>query len=206
MSRRRRLGRIGETFAATPSDYRVENPSLFPAWVWMRPPDAYDAPRKRGGPLFAEMDRLGFRVQVIPQTTAVHNVAIWRPWTYIVCSLPSGDFTETAESVDDAPCSVIMDCHFPIMNMEQAIGDDEQLIHIIDNKESLLANLALADAVTVPQAGWAADLAAVNPNVFLLPDYTDATADRFGVRLAEVAQASANIKKARQAARREMGL
>lgn len=201
---KRRLRRIGEALASEPR-YRVENPERFPAWVWLRPPDAYDAPRKRGGPVFEEMARLGFRVTVFDQGAEV-RVPINRPWTYIVCSVPGGDCGPWVESVADDPCSVIMDCHFPIMNMEIAIGADTEIMAVIDNKETILANLALADAVTVPQPGWAADLAAINPNVYLLPNFEEHRADEFGLRLAEIALASASVKQARQAARREMGL
>lgn len=126
---KRRLRRIGEALTSNQPSYRVENPERFPAWVWLRPPDAYDAPRKRGGPVFEEMARLGFRVTMF----------------------------------------------------DQGIG------------------------VRV-QPGWAADLAAINPNVYLLPNFEEHRGDEFGLRLAEIALASAQVKQARQAARREMGL
>jgi hypothetical protein len=184
----------------------VENPALFPGWVWAKPPPDFDAPRKRGGPVFELMKQMGMRVEVFEGGDTAARVPIWRPWTYIVLSLPAADCSEWMGSLDDLACSVIMDCHFPIMNMGNAIGANSDIVDIIDNKPILLANLALADVITVPQPGWAADLAEVNPNVFLLPDFDEANAEAFSLRLMEIAQASVGVKQARQAARREMGL
>lgn len=187
---------------------KVENPELFLAWVWCEPQEAYDAPHLRGGPIFEAMADMGLRVQVIPQTATgeVAQVTIRRPWTIVFATVPAADFTSAATAMADDTCSVIMDCYWPIMNMEQAIGTDDQIIGVIDHKDVLLANLALADVVTVPHARWAEQLAEVNPNVHILPDYEDDQPERFALRLQEIAQASIRVKQARQAARREMGL
>lgn len=203
MSRRRRLRRVVESLPP-PSGPVVENPNLFAAWAWLRPADDFDAPRLRGGPVFEEMARLGFRVQTIPAGVEA-RVEVWRPWTFVVLSVPSSD---ASGWIDELPnhSSVIMDCHFPIMDMETAIGANDQLVDIIDNKDMLLANLAAADVVTVPRPEWAADLAEVNPNVFLLPDYDERCPQAFHLRLGEVALASQQVKAARARLRGEMGL
>lgn len=205
MNRRRRgLRRIAET-AASVDNYRVENPSLFASWVWISPPDEFDAPVKRGRRLFEEMAHIGYRVELLSAGWE-GQLSIWRPWTFIVGPVPAADVSAWVGGLDDLHCSVIFDCHFPIMNLETAIGADDQIIGVIDRKDVMLANLALADAVTVPHPSWATDLAEVNPNVFLLPDYDDRSADRFGIRLAEIAQTSMRIKLDRQRVRKEMGL
>ena len=69
---------------------KVENPGMFPAWVWLRPADGYDAPRKRGEDAFAAFAALGFRLQIIPagSTGDATRCEIHRPWTFIFGSLP----------------------------------------------------------------------------------------------------------------------
>lgn len=201
---KRRLRRIAEDLHELLPGPKLENPALFPGWVWCRPPAAYDAPLKRGELFFKALAEFGVRVEIVEQVPNV-AVPIWRPWTYLVCSVPTEDWSAALEALP-THCSVIMDCHFPIMNMETAIGNDADIIDIIDRKPTLLANLALADAVTVPQRGWAADLAEVNPNVFLLPDFDIDHPEAFSVRMVEIAQASVRVKQGRLLVRQEMGL
>lgn len=186
---------------------RFENPELFPAWIFAKPPDGYDAVNLRGGPVFEVMAEMGLRVQVIEAGAGDVRVEFLRPWTYVYLPVPADDCQPWVEGLPSYS-SVIMDCHFPIMNMETAIGTDRTLIDVIDNKDTLLANLAAADVVTVPKETWAADLSEVNPNVFLLPDLRESDQDPSGfiMRLSEIAQASIRVKQARLVARREMGL
>lgn len=186
---------------------RFENPELFPAWIFAKPPAGYDAVNLRGGPVFEVMAEMGLRVQVIEAGAGDVRVEFHRPWTYVYLPVPSADCSAWVEGLPSYS-SVIMDCHFPIMNMETAIGADQTLIDLIDNKDTLLANLAVADVVTVPKEEWAADLAEVNRNVFLLPDLKESDQDPsvFIMRLSEIAQASAKAKQSRLDARREMGL
>jgi len=210
---------------------KFERPELMPAWVWCEPPADFDAIRLRGELYFAGLEETGIRVQRVKAGTA-YNAAVYQPWTFMFMMLPWDDFADHAEWFATRNASLIMDCHFPIMNMETAVGSDQTLVDIIDRKDTLLANLALADAVTCPRPEWAADLAEVNPNVFVLPDieapawmYDDsdsdeepsdaevdeyesamASAQRFGMRMMEIAQASIRVKQERMRARREMTL
>ncbi len=202
MTRRRKILRSISTGRIAP---RVENPDVLPAWVFMEPPAGHNAIRLRGGLFFDALEQLGIRVQRI-RAGESGNIGVWSPWTYVFLSVPFEDVGPSTERVADANCSVIMDCHFPIMNMERAIGSDGDLADIIDHKDTMLQNLAHADVVTVPQPGWAADLAEVNPNVFLLPDFDIATGAAFSLRMGEIAAASIRAKQARQKARREVGL
>jgi hypothetical protein len=186
---------------------RIENPDLFPAWAWLRPPDDFNAPYLRGELFFETAADMGLRVQTIAAGAVGDEarVAIWRPWTYVVLPLPASDVSGWIGGLPDH-CSVIMDCHFPIMDMETAVGSADQLVEIIDQKDMLLANLALADVVTVPRPVWAEALARVNPNVFVLPDFDEARPDAFGLRMVEIALASVRVARARAAACEEMGL
>lgn len=61
---------------------------------------------------------------------------------------------------------VILDCHFPLGRIEDVTGPGAEVIQM--NGDVIRANLALADAATVPHAAWAADITA--NNVFVLPD------------------------------------
>lgn len=186
---------------------RLENPDLFPAWVFCKPPDGFDAVRLRGGPVFEAMAAVGFRVQVV-EPGAVRNIEIRPPWTFVYVPVPSEDWSGSASGLEDLRCSVIMDCHFPIMDVGALIGADQAIIDTIDHKDTLLANLALAEVVTVPQPGWAADLAEVNPNVHVLPDLVedDLGGQEFIMRLGEIAQASIKVKTGRWETRKELGL
>lgn len=72
---------------------------------------------------------------------------------------------------------------------------------------TMLDNLALADAVTMPNPDWAADLTELRPdiNVYLLPDLEredQAGVDTFAIRFAEIAAAGCDR---RIAAIRERG-
>lgn len=186
--------------------FQLENPEAFPAYVFS-PSATPEAAWLRGGPVFEAMAEMGFRVQILDPHCAV-EVAIHRPWTFLFMHVPAADWAPTMESLADRPCSVIMDCHFPIMNMGDATGTDEVLIATIDNKDTLLANLALAEVVTVPHPNWAADLAEINPNVFLLPDLeeTEHGVGQFMARMATAAQLSGQVKSDRTRLRGEMGL
>lgn len=140
-------------------------------WFWVRPPAEFDAPRKRGAALFDAL-----RLQRIKTTIADSGGDVAVPhysdrWTILVAPLPTADVTDILKGWANQRVCTIFDVHFPIMDMENAIGSDQAIIDIIDRKELLLANIALADAVTVPDPGWASDLAgAVGANVFYLPD------------------------------------
>ena len=58
MSRRRKAVRV----ARLP---RFENPELFPAWIFAKPPAGYDAVNLRGGPVFEEIGRASCRERVL---------------------------------------------------------------------------------------------------------------------------------------------
>lgn len=217
----------------TDDPIRFERPDLLPAWVWVEPPPDFDAIRLRGQLFFEGLEESGIRVERI-KPGGKYKPTAWQPWTYVFMMLPWADFAPYAEWFLARPMSIIMDVHFPIMNMEKAIGSSQVLIDIIDRKDVLLANLAMADAVTVSRPEWAADLAEINPNVYCLPDleapawmYHDSdddsdeepseaevaeyeagmrNAQQFGMRMVEIAQASVRVKQERLRARREMQL
>ena len=190
---------------------RLENPDQVPAWVYMEPPDQFNAVQLRGAAFFDQMAAYGVRVQRIPGVAAGSpgsdhadvEFQIFRPWTHIFVNVRGGDL---APFLDSLPpwCSMIMDCHFPIMDMEAAIGSNEQLIGVIDHKDELLANLALADAVTVSQKHWAADLAEINPNVFYLPDLQGPLTDAWALKMVEIATSAVAMRNKRLQMRKDM--
>jgi hypothetical protein len=167
--------------------------------------------RLRGKDAFDAMAQTGIRVEEIVGDGA--SFKIQQPWTYYFTFVNTDiSVGEELLQLEGTPSSVIMDCHFPVMRLEHAftkVPDD--MFKLIENRNIILGNLALADAVTVPSPGWAADLVGVNPNVFYLPDlqmesdyYGDTMMDReiedvnrFIVRLSEAASASAVAKKAK---------
>lgn len=154
---------------------KIENPDIFPAYIYVSSPDER-ARRLRGQAAFEGLAELGLRVEEIrtvpsPDQAAMVEIRIRRPWTFVFLPVAPVDFSPYAEAFHDKPCSIIMDCHFPITRMEYAIAEDsEQLAAMWAAQPVMLANLRLADAVTVPQPDWAADLAGEVPNVYVLPD------------------------------------
>jgi hypothetical protein len=100
-----------------------------------------------------------------------------------------------------------MDCHFPIMSLEDARtpNDPDGMFTLIEAKETILHNLSLADAITVPRPEWAASLVGINPNIFILPDFHEGADDEengervgeFTVALMEAANASAAYRNKR---------
>ncbi len=154
---------------------KIEKPELFPAYVYLQPPDV-NAVRLRGKALFDLMAGLGYRVQQIPGAVPVPGakqeaqIGIYKPWTFVFVPVGYADIGPLLDSLEQNSCSFIMDCHFPIMDMSRIVADAETFANVAGNRDVMLANLRIADAVTCPKAEWAADLAEVNPNVFLLPD------------------------------------
>lgn len=156
---------------------KIDNPSLYPAWVYLEPPENFDAPKLRGGPCFDVLEEVGIRVQRIKPSPAdadvvqMHRVAIYLPWTFLFMPVLVGDMSSTLDMLSEIRgCSVIMDCHFPVMSPNDLVGPDSDLVR--DNRDTILNNLSLADAVTVSQPQWAADLVGEVPNVYYLPDFT----------------------------------
>lgn len=140
-----------------------------PFYVFGEPPAAFDAVSKRGGPYFDALAELGVEVLRVPAGASV--MAKPRgPWTFAYLPVPVVDVTGWVRDWQRGPCSIIMDVHFPIMRQESVIGDDETILTVLESREVMLANLAVACAVTVSQAPWAADLAEVNDRVWFLPD------------------------------------
>lgn len=188
---------------------RVENPDALTAWVVIEPPDGgFDAVNARGGPLFETLKMMGLRVQLIAGHDATKGpgpsaeIEIHRPWTQIFMPVGHNDFAPIYERLPWW-CSVIMDCHFPIMNPEMMIGSEEAMAGVMAHRDQMIANLALAEAVTVPHPRWAANLAALNPNTFYLPDFKGDGGD-FVVKLGEIANTAATIKLARVRDRRDL--
>lgn len=177
----------------------IENPELYPAWL-VQVSNNEQVQQLRGLPVFEMLLDIGIRVEFLVQ--GENEIKIKKPWTYIFVPVPIVDFTDQRKMFDQNPCSVIMDCHFPIMHLEQAWSyDPDDMFSIIESKDIMLHNLSLADAVTVPQTAWAADLAEVNSNVFLLPDLqeeSEEAATKFMLRLNEIAAASVTYRRARK--------
>jgi len=176
---------------------RIENPNVFPTYMYSGAPDndIYDAEVKRGGPYFEAMKVSGFRVIRIPVGEGVQEVPIYKPWTFLFTHVPNTDAVMYVKSIAAAGCTVIMDCHFPIMQLERAMTPDDDIwLQVIESKAVMLANLAVACAVTVPHKEWAADLAEVNPRVWYLPDIEDADnveqIAAFGMKFAEIAMST----------------
>ncbi len=82
-----------------------------------------------------------------------------------------------------------VDLVFPLMEAYNMVGDAEEIIDIIDNREVLLANLRAADGVTVSQPEWMADLPDdLQAKAYVLPDIgPQFSARRFGERFEEIA-------------------
>ena len=150
---------------------RVENPFDFPGYVYMEPPNAFDAVWKRGGPWFDTLADIGYRVGRYVEGIDI-TVTMYRPWTIFYQNVPYLDSREQITRLKEGAC-VILDCHFPIMRLEQTIfeGDEsDQYLSLVESVPMMLANMRAACAVTVPNEAWAADLVEEVPHVYYLPD------------------------------------
>src|SRR5262245_53085616 len=156
---------------------RLENPDIIPGFIYVEPPRKFGAVKKRGGPFFDQLADLGYNVARIPAEPLGEpkRIPIFRPWTFLYMPVPVDDTTAWFADLPRERCSVILDCHFPIMNLEYAIADEATLAMVAERRPQILANLAAADAVTVPRGEWAAPITEVNPSVWLLPDINRAT-------------------------------
>jgi hypothetical protein len=184
----------------------IDNPELYPKWVYQIGSEVdLDIARLRGKSAFEAMAQVGMRVHEIVSSGSFEVV---RPWTYLFTfAQVDVDVASMLAPLKETCCSVIMDCHFPVMRLDRAFTKNpDDMFKLIENRDLVLANLALADAVTVPDPAWAAELAEVNPNVFYLPnlhveDEENPTErdvseiNRFIVRLGEIAGASAAVKR-----------
>lgn len=152
---------------------KIENPDLFPSYVYVSSPDEH-AYRVRGQLFFDNLAKLGLHVDQVRGTAAAElgswTLKIRRPCTILFYPVPHEDFGPQAKMLSRHPVAVIMDCHFPIMDLTHVIADEATLTLLEQTRPVMLANLAMADAVTVPHPAWAAELAEVNSNVYVLPD------------------------------------
>lgn len=156
------------------SGMKVENPFDFPGYVYIEPPDAFDAVWKRGGPWFDMLADFGYNVGRYAEGIGM-AVQMYRPWTIFYQNVPHLDSREQTARLKKGAC-VIMDCHFPVMRLDRTIfeGDEtEQYMNLVEARSIMLANLRTACAVTVPNEDWAADLAEEVPNVYYLPDINE---------------------------------
>ena len=179
----------------------IENPELYPAWL-VQFSASEEAEHLRGKQVFEMMrEEVGVRVQFMGSRGGEEGL-IHKPWTYFYVPVPIVDFTEQRKELDRAPCSVIMDCHFPIMKMENAYtAEPDQMFELIESREVMIKNLSLADVVTVPHPAWAADLAEVNPHVFVLPDVDNDSEElciKFITRINEIGMMSYRNRQARK--------
>lgn len=181
----------------------VEDPDAFPSWVYQYTsnPEYEHVNNLRGVPVFKVMEESGFHVTGWPMEEPF-TVPFRGVWTYIfLMAPPYDDLSEIYDRWECRNVSLIIDCHFPIMDMTRTIApDDAEYMRLHEHREVMLKNLRLAEAITTPQAKWAADLAQVNPNVFILPDLEldDADPDtvtgekmmRFQLKFAQASNAS----------------
>jgi len=149
---------------------KVENPEMFPAWAVQF--DTYEPSAiMRGKPWAQLLAERGLRVTEI---TPEHNgFYTQQPWTYLYMPVSLvQSMVGMFESLETASCSVILDCHFPITQLDQAytIDDPDNILTVIEHKDDIIESLKLADLVTVPHPDWAEELAEITPHVFLLPD------------------------------------
>jgi hypothetical protein len=179
--------------------FKIENAERFPAYIYSGFPDddPYDTEVKRGGPYFETLREAGFRVTRLPPGP-VSEIPIVQPWTFIFVPVPFTDVSPHIEQLTTLSCSVVFDCHFPIMQLERVqTPDNDIFLQVIESKEVILANLAKACAVTVPHTEWAAELATVNPRVWWLPDIEaeddEASIIKFASKFMEIAVATQQL-------------
>jgi hypothetical protein len=196
MSGKRIHRQIGKGRAKTsPSEQPViRNPELFPAFVYLSGLGA-DEKRLRGMKAFETLKTLGYRVDIDRPPGGMFTIR--SPETVIFIGFTpfddQGDWLRSLRS--DPRVVLIMDCHFPISDTTEIVveGPLEKHVAAVDAIPVALTNLALADAVTVPNGEWAADLTASNPdlNVFVLPDLTKSgDVDQFLLNFTEVLAAA----------------
>jgi len=148
-----------------------ENPELFPAFVWGHEVEPVN--RLRGLAYYSYLEATGIRVQHVPVGPGSNRfqLEIKQPWTYIFFPVPTSDWTHAINGFAKSSCSFILDVHFPILNPGQITGlSPSGMLELVKSQDLMLANLAAADAVTVPNVEWAAELSEVVENVFYLPD------------------------------------
>ncbi len=153
---------------------KIENPFDFPGYVYIEPPDAFDAVWKRGGPWFDTLADIGYNVGRYAEGIDM-TIQMYRPWTIFYQNAPHLDSREQIARLKEGAC-VILDCHFPIMRLEHTIFEGDESVDYLSLVESvpmMLANMQAACAVTVPNEDWAADLAGEVSNVYYLPDINE---------------------------------
>lgn len=191
-------------------DVKIENPDLFASWIYGFAGD--EVADARGRDVFLLYAELGMRtVEWKMDGSTEFTLQAWKPWTHLFVPVPHNPLPEDGwDWFAKSPISVIMDVHFPLMDLSRAFivgGDQDDVLKLIENKEVMLESLARADAVTVSQPDWAADLAHVNPNVFYLPDVNHEDGEeslvRFQLKLMEVATLAMNSKRAKPCQCRE---
>jgi hypothetical protein len=148
-----------------------ENPELFPVWIWGH--EVEPISRLRGLAYYSYLEASGLRVQhvAVGSENSRFQLKIEQPWTYVIFPVPMIDWTQIMGEYVKLNCSFILDVHFPIMNLSQATSlVPGGVLQLVKSQEMMLANLAVADAVTVSNSEWAAELSEFVDNVFYLPD------------------------------------
>lgn len=151
----------------------VNTPGLFPTWIWMMSPvDTVN--HLRGGPFFRRLHELGFKVQFVQGESVEEmdescesfgaDIEINSPWTFIFfAEVPVNDLTQTFADLAHAPCSIIIDCHHPLVDIDEDVS-------YYRFRDVMLRNLSMAHAVTTSKPEWATQLVDYNENVFNLAD------------------------------------
>lgn len=192
----------------------VEDPDAFPSWVYQytSTPEYEFVNNLRGVPMFKMMEEVGFHVTGWDMESPSFEIQFRGAWTHVfLMAPPYDDLTKVQQGWECRNASIIIDCHFPIVDMTHVAAPDADFMRIIEHRDVMLNNLRLAEAVTTPRAEWAADLAQFNPNVFILPDLDlhDGDSDRvageklirFQVRFASAANAALKEHTARHYAK-----
>lgn len=188
-------------------DAKIENPDLFPTWVYgFAGPETADLRGKAVFELYAE---IGMRVVEVELGKALEFQA-WKPWTHIFLPVPHVQIPdEMWDWFERSPVSLVLDCHFPLMNLTQAyvIDEPDRMFDIIEAKEIMIENVRRAHAVTVSNLDWVMDIAALNPNTFYLPDIRwedgEDSIVSFQLKLMEAATATHRIRTSRPCQCRE---
>ncbi len=99
-------------------------------------------------------------------------------------SLPTNSIDELLAVTDQSTILVVMlDLHFPITTPWDISGDDETVLSVLDDRESMLRNIERADVVTCSRIEWMSELYDLTHRLYFAPDLAPDDAgdtERFG--------------------------
>lgn len=168
---------------------KIGNPDLYPTFIYVSPGELWDADIKRGSEFFVSLEDMGLHVHLIDPDDGGFSTELFGPnWTIVFMRVPDIPFKDAISTITQHRASIIFDCFFPIMAMENMVYvDSEHEKQVIANRDVMLENLKAACAVTTPHPEWSAALAEVNQNVWTLPDCnSDEDLIQFGITFQEM--------------------